>query len=60
MSAQESTAKAPIVVEPADQPISIAKPPGFSLDAFKSKRNPNIAGVETMLQALPHHNLSGG
>jgi len=59
MSAQESTAKAPIVVEPADRPISIAKPVGFSLDAFKSKRNPNIAGVETMLQALPHHNLSG-
>jgi len=59
MSAQESTANAPIAVEPADQPISIAKPAGFSLDAFKSKRNPNIAGVETMLQALSHHNLSG-
>jgi hypothetical protein len=56
-AAVESTAAA---IEPADtnQPMSIAKPEGFSLDAFKSKRSPNLAGVETLLTALPHHNMS--
>jgi hypothetical protein len=40
------------------EPISIAKPGEFSLDAFKSKRDPAVAGVETLLTALPHHNMS--
>jgi hypothetical protein len=40
------------------EPISIAKPPEVSLDAFKSKRNPAIANVETLLTALPHHSLA--
>jgi hypothetical protein len=41
-----------------DKPISIAKPGEFSLDKFKSKRDPAIAGVETLLTALPHHKMS--
>jgi hypothetical protein len=39
-------------------PISIAKPEEFSLDKFKSKRSPTLAGVETLLTALPHHSMA--
>jgi hypothetical protein len=39
-------------------PISISKPGPFSLDAFKSKNDPAIAGVEPLLTALPHHTIS--
>jgi hypothetical protein len=39
-------------VEPVE-PMSIAKPASSGLDAFKSKRAPTIAGVETLLAALP-------
>jgi hypothetical protein len=35
----------------------IAKPKGFSLDKFKSKRAA-AANVETLLGALPHHSIS--
>jgi hypothetical protein len=47
-------------IEPADtnQPMSIAKPDAFSLDAFKSKRSPGLAGVETLLTAVPHHTMA--
>jgi hypothetical protein len=45
-------------IEAAAEPISIPKPAAFSLDAFKSTRGPNIAGVEELLTALPHHSLS--
>jgi hypothetical protein len=38
--------------------ISIAKPGEFSLDAFKSKRNPSLANVETLQTALPLHSLA--
>ena len=50
----------PVIVPPpsGDTPISIAKPSEFSLDKFKSKRSPAIAGVETLLTALPHHSMS--
>jgi hypothetical protein len=49
----------PRPVEANDEtPISIAKPGDFSLDKFKSKRSPTMAGVETLLTALPHHNLA--
>ena len=49
----------PRPVEANDEtPISIAKPGDFSLDKFKSKRSPTMAGVETLLAALPHHNSS--
>jgi hypothetical protein len=40
------------------QVTPIAKPSGFSLDKFKSKRAATIAGVETLLTALPHHSLA--
>ena len=44
---------------PADEvPMSIAKPTKSQLDMFKSTRDPSIAGVETLLTALPHHKLS--
>jgi hypothetical protein len=41
-----------------EAPISIPKPGEFSLDMFKSTRDPTIAGVETLLTALPHHKIS--
>jgi hypothetical protein len=41
-----------------DTPQSIAKPYGFSLDKFKSKRASAMANVETLLTALPHHPIS--
>jgi hypothetical protein len=43
---------------PPEPPLSIPKPDEFSLDRFKSKRNPKISGVSTLLTALPHHKLS--
>lgn len=58
------TNKKPAIVslpaEPAnnDALISIAKPDEVSLDKFRSKRTPSLAGVETLQTALPHHNLS--
>jgi hypothetical protein len=45
-------------IDPNVEPVSIAKPAEFSLDAFKSKKGPNLAGVETLLTALPHHPMS--
>jgi hypothetical protein len=38
---------------PDAEPISILKPSGFSLDAFKVTRSPTIASVEVLLTALP-------
>ena len=44
---------------PADEaPMSIPKPSKSTLDMFKSTRDPSIAGVETLLTALPHHKMS--
>jgi hypothetical protein len=43
---------------PQDAPISIEKPAAGGLDRFKSKRAPTIAGVETLLTALPHYKIS--
>jgi hypothetical protein len=40
-----------------EEPISVKKPSEFNLDAFKSTHNPSIAGVETMLTALPHYKI---
>ena len=46
--------------EPAqDPPVSIAKPASKSnFDKFRSKQTPSLAGVETLLAALPHHNVA--
>jgi hypothetical protein len=41
-----------------DTPLTIAKPGEFDLGKFKSQRSPNLAGVETLLTALPHHSMS--
>ena len=49
---------APSSSSPDDERISIAKPSDNDLDRFRSKRSPNIAGVETLLPALPHHNMA--
>jgi hypothetical protein len=46
------------LTEPADAPVSIAKPGAFDLDKFKSKQAAAIANVETLLSALPVHKLS--
>jgi hypothetical protein len=47
---------------PTDKPTteatdSIAKPEGFDLDRFKSKRAAAMANVETLLDALPVHTI---
>ena len=39
--------------EPADEAISIAKPGGFDLNKFKSKRGGAAAGVDGLQNALP-------
>ena len=44
-------------VETNSEP-TIAKPGEFNLDKFRSQTAPNIAGVETLLTALPHHSIS--
>jgi hypothetical protein len=41
-----------------DEAMSIAKPSAFSLDKFKSKHAAALANVETLLTALPHHNIA--
>jgi hypothetical protein len=42
-----------------DPPPAIPKPPsGSTLDRFKSKKAPTVAGVGTLQGALPHHPLS--
>src|SRR5262245_7016144 len=41
-----------------DEAMSIAKPPAFSLDKFKSKHAAALANVETLLTALPHNSIS--
>ena len=38
--------------------MSIAKPGAFNLDLFKTKSSPTIAGVATLLTALPHHSIA--
>jgi hypothetical protein len=43
---------------PDEAPISIEKPSEFALEKFKSKRAAALAGVETLLTALPHHSLA--
>jgi len=42
-----------------DNPASVPKPSGFSLDKFKSKRSASVANVETLPGALPHHPIAG-
>jgi hypothetical protein len=45
-------------LELVDENTPIAKPSGFSLDKFKSKRAAAVANVETLQPALPHHSIS--
>jgi hypothetical protein len=55
MSASEgSKSTAPRLVE-----VAIQKPAAFNLDKFKSTCDPTIGGVETLLTALPLHNIAG-
>ena len=61
MANGKSKAKVRLVKdEPAiEAPVTIEKPTGGSgLDKFKSKRSPTIGGVESLLSALPHHNIA--
>jgi hypothetical protein len=46
------------VVPSAEPEVSIAKPGGFDLNKFKSKRPPALASVETLLNGLPHYRIS--
>src|SRR5262249_40822088 len=50
--------KPTIVPATDDEPISIAKPGDFNLDRFMVTRGATLAGVGTLLTALPHHKLS--
>ena len=43
----------------SDEPMSIPKPSKSTLDMFKTTRDPSIAGVETLLTALPHYTHIG-
>ena len=43
---------------PTDAPQSIAKPEGFDLDKFKSRRANSIANVETLVTALPVYKIA--
>jgi hypothetical protein len=56
------TPNKPSIVPPPSSddnaPLSIEKPGEFSLDKFKSKRAPTIAGVKTLLTALPVHSIA--
>jgi hypothetical protein len=45
-------------LKPTEEPTSIAKPEGFSLEAFRSTRPATAANVATLLTALPHHNMA--
>jgi hypothetical protein len=63
-----TTAINPVTVDPANttNPVPtdnvaqapIAKPSAFNLDKFKSKRAAAMANVETLLTALPTHNIA--
>jgi hypothetical protein len=53
-----SVKKLQLAPDAGAEPISIAKPSEVSLDAFKSKRNPSVANVGTLLTALPHSSLA--
>jgi hypothetical protein len=58
MANNKSKAKVRLV-KPTEAPLSIEKPTNKGrLDKFKSKRPATIAGVETLLGALPHHPIS--
>ena len=43
---------------PPEEPVSIVKPEGFSLESFRSKKLAGLSNVETLLAGLPHHNMS--
>ena len=54
----EERPKLHAVDNPPPETISIAKPSAFSLDKFKSKRGPTVAGVDTFQGVLPHHSIA--
>ena len=57
--ADEKSPKLKVVGEEIDDAaISIPKPGKFSLNKFKSKGEPTVANVETLLTGLPHHSIS--
>src|SRR6516165_7855588 len=57
--ADEKNPKLKVVGEEIDDAaISIPKPGKFSLNKFKSKGEPTVANVETLLTGLPHHSIS--
>jgi hypothetical protein len=51
-------ANKPVLIEPLDDVVPIAKPSAFDLDKFKSKRAAAVANVETLQTGLPHHSIS--
>jgi hypothetical protein len=55
---ESKPAAGPRLVRP-DEALAIPKPTAFSLDKFKSTCGPTIGGVDTLLAALPCHNLAG-
>jgi hypothetical protein len=58
MTADKILPLTPVENPTDDAPMSIAKPSKSPLEMFKSTSEPSIAGVETLLTALPHYRLS--
>jgi hypothetical protein len=50
--------KPKLIVEIDNEAAQIPKPEESGLQKFKSKRAATLAGVETLLTALPHHSIS--
>src|SRR6516165_5726000 len=56
---EKTNPKLKVVSEEIDNAaMSVPKPGKFSLNKFKSKREPTVANVETLLTGLPHHSIA--
>lgn len=58
MTAEMKPTIVPIDDTPDEAPISVPKPTKSLMDMCKSTEDPTIAGVETLLTALPYLKLS--
>src|SRR5262249_9970548 len=56
---EKTNPKLKVVSEEIDNAaMSVPKPGKFSLNKFKSKSEPTVANVETLLTGLPHHSIA--
>jgi hypothetical protein len=55
VTTQKKEATTPDTEQSAPAPVtSIQKPAGFSLDRFKSKRAASVAGLDNLVDGMPH------